>query len=301
LKFEFLLKTNVDLTSNGPIDNIERLCQSLIEKNLEINATEIDYEKAIENKTLRKLPDVLYPLRVRVVNIGEQTTGDFSAELCCGTHARNTQQLENFKIINFQARSDGYYEIDACTSDKASSIATNEKLLEDFYSEIKSTDQSTYAGMHRASVLSTQIELLQQNMIMSYIFMKNLALNMLDYRPSKRKLERELTKYFEDALKSLTDGNCLVYESILFYEQALSAFNKTGYNQDIILFNRFRKVAIVKSVFGNQAIYDRFAGYLNSKNIEYSVIEVNRHCKCFRFTGYFNLKAIVKDFENKKF
>ena len=80
---------------------------------------------------LRKLNDVLYPLELRVVSIGTDWTNfsnsstnntsselnsDYSAELCCGTHAANTSQLEEFVITHFSINGDSSFEIDACTS-----------------------------------------------------------------------------------------------------------------------------------------------------------------------------------------
>ncbi|SYV96531.1 Alanine--tRNA ligase [Mycoplasma putrefaciens] len=65
---------------------------------------------------------------VRVVKFG-----DFSSELCGGTHVDNTSEIEDFIITGLESKGSGLYRIKALTSNKAVSEYLNEqfKLVKD--------------------------------------------------------------------------------------------------------------------------------------------------------------------------
>lgn len=82
------------------ISSIESICAQLIKSSLNIyvaDGVDLNDDNTVLNYPLRKLNDVLYPSKVRVVSIGTywkdfvidknlimETNPDFSAELCCG-------------------------------------------------------------------------------------------------------------------------------------------------------------------------------------------------------------------------
>jgi alanyl-tRNA synthetase len=126
-RFEFKFYKTFTKPTLSDLKNIETYCNDLIGKELPIYTVESVYlekemhknENGLLNYPVRKLNDILYPKSVRVVSIGQvwkefssQTytnSNDFSAELCCGTHATNTNQLRNVVLSHFNVVGDSSY------------------------------------------------------------------------------------------------------------------------------------------------------------------------------------------------
>lgn len=114
-KFEFSFSEILDKPTSSDINSIQAILKNLIEQELPIYTTETsDLESDLAKfpkVPLRRLKDVLYPLKVRVVSVGApwqdhvdgKESEDFSAELCCGSHATNTNQLKEIVIRSFSA------------------------------------------------------------------------------------------------------------------------------------------------------------------------------------------------------
>ncbi|QTX02667.1 alanyl-tRNA synthetase [Candidatus Phytoplasma luffae] len=64
------------------------------------------------NQKIPLLSNKIYPEIVRVVRIG-----DFSIQLCGGTHAKNTSELKRFFILNYKVIGSGVYRIEASSGD----------------------------------------------------------------------------------------------------------------------------------------------------------------------------------------
>lgn len=116
LKFEFSFSEILDKPTSSDIGSIQAILRNLIEQELPIYTCEtasLESDLAMcEQTPLRRLKDVLYPLKVRVVSVGApwqsfvqlgNERDDFSAELCCGSHANNTKQLKEIVIRSFSA------------------------------------------------------------------------------------------------------------------------------------------------------------------------------------------------------
>ncbi len=133
LKFEFTFNQSLRQPNLTDIKSIEGICQDLINKSLNIYTSDTIRNNLDEiklNYPVRKLKDVLYPLDLRIVSIGIswsdftgknikselESASDYSAELCCGTHASNTNQLKQFVITHLNVNGDSTFEIDALTS-----------------------------------------------------------------------------------------------------------------------------------------------------------------------------------------
>ena len=267
LKFEFLLnRKKLDKPDKNDMKSIEAICKNIVDKGLPIYESKVDLD-VIDLKSnqqpVRRLRDVLYPRNVRVVSIGEKldylldssktssslNTDYYSSELCCGTHAVNTKQLENFKIIDFTLSGDAYYEIEACTSQKAVEIEENEKKVEKIYEKIAKLDQQSNSGLHEIAKTSIEIELLTKKLQLSYFYRLQLKENLDKYRPSKHKLQKILSKHFEDQIKlnSNTNKQFIAFDSVLSVDQIVSCINQVKQLPSItILNNEFRKTLIIK-------------------------------------------------------
>ena len=94
-----------------------------------------------------------YPDRVRVVSMG-----DFSRELCGGTHLTNTGQVGMFKIVAEEPVAKGVRRLVAYTGEKAiEEIRKKEELLKELMSELKVSS----AGDLLRKVQTMQAELKQ--------------------------------------------------------------------------------------------------------------------------------------------
>ena len=132
-KLEFKFGESLIKPSLEDVKGIEQICQDSIGKSLRIytsdNVPLTEEVHAGLKYPLRKLNDVLYPKNVRVVSIGAEWKAfldkkavqneDSYAELCCGTHASNTNELKSIAISRLNIVGDSSYEIEASTSDFA--------------------------------------------------------------------------------------------------------------------------------------------------------------------------------------
>lgn len=110
LRFDFT--HNKGLTPQE-IAEVERLVNEQISKGVEVRAESMPHKDAI-SKGAMALFGEKYGDEVRVL-----TMGDFSCELCGGTHVKNTSQIRVFKIVSEGGVSSGVRRIEALTADEA--------------------------------------------------------------------------------------------------------------------------------------------------------------------------------------
>jgi len=105
LRFDFSHFSNIDA---GTLKEIENLANERIRMNNEIIVQEnVEYKKAIKNGATAFFEDK-YGDFVRVVSIG-----DFSTELCGGTHIENTGQIGSLYVSSESSISSGIRRIEA--------------------------------------------------------------------------------------------------------------------------------------------------------------------------------------------
>ncbi len=107
-----------DYTHNKPlssdeIEQVEELVNREISLAVQVSATEMEQKKALEAGAMALFGEK-YGDRVRVVQMG-----DFSTELCGGTHVENTAMIRAFKIVSDGGVSAGVRRIEALTGDHA--------------------------------------------------------------------------------------------------------------------------------------------------------------------------------------
>lgn len=157
-----------------------------------------------------------------------------SAELCCGTHATNTKQLDRLLVSSFSSVGDSSFEIDAITSSKATRAAQNDERLlalldqmRQLYtnkahptataaaSKKKTNAHELYADLHALAVKSLQIDSIvntqqhqqqeaenveqskSKGVAVSYLTMQHVLKEAAKYRPSKFGLQNALKKLLE--------------------------------------------------------------------------------------------------------
>lgn len=110
LHFDFNYNKKIDQIF---LEDIEKKVNEKIFEKLDINVVDMDIEEA-KKSNVKMFFSEKYGKIVRVVKIG-----NYSTELCCGTHAKNTRDIGIFKIISEESVASGIRRITAVTSEKA--------------------------------------------------------------------------------------------------------------------------------------------------------------------------------------
>lgn len=128
LRFDF---NHYRALSQKEIDEVEKLVNKKIEENIVLNIDFMNYLDALK-KGAMALFEGKYGETVRVIKIGE-----FSVELCGGTHVKSTGDIGFFKIIKEESSSSNIRRIEALVGDKAVEwVQSREKLLSDICEEL---------------------------------------------------------------------------------------------------------------------------------------------------------------------
>jgi len=107
LRFDF---THFAKVEAAQLDQIEKICNELIEKSANVSIEYMALDKA-KSLGATALFDEKYGDIVRVVGMG-----DFSLELCGGCHVHNTAEIGLFKIISEESIGSGIRRITACVN-----------------------------------------------------------------------------------------------------------------------------------------------------------------------------------------
>jgi len=111
LRFDF---SHFEAVSSQQIREIERLVNQQVRLNTAIQTEIMDIDAA-KKKGAMALFGEKYSRQVRVLSMG----GDFSIELCGGTHASRTGDIGLFKILSEQGIASGVRRIEAITGENA--------------------------------------------------------------------------------------------------------------------------------------------------------------------------------------
>ena len=108
LRFDF---AHFQPMTEEEIEKVEKLVNEKIQEALPVTTQVMDIEEAKKSGAMA-LFDEKYSEKVRVVSIG-----DFSKELCGGTHVANTSMITAFKIVSESGIAAGVRRIEALTGD----------------------------------------------------------------------------------------------------------------------------------------------------------------------------------------
>ena len=108
LRFDF---NHFEKLTNEQLEKVEDTVNSVILDQFDITTEYLELEEAKKNSKIKMFFGDKYGDIVRVVNVGE-----FSSELCGGTHIKNTSEIGIFKIISESSIAAGVRRIEAVTS-----------------------------------------------------------------------------------------------------------------------------------------------------------------------------------------
>lgn len=131
LRFDF---THYQALSAAEIVEIEDLVNREILKNEKVNTDLMSIEEAMRTGAMALFGEK-YGSKVRVLSVGR---GEFSRELCGGTHVRATGDIGSFKIVADEAIASGVRRIRAVTgTDAFARFREDEKLIADSLQVLK--------------------------------------------------------------------------------------------------------------------------------------------------------------------
>ena len=98
---------------DNEVEQVEQLVNEQVQANVVVSPSEMDLQDALQSGAMALFGEK-YGDRVRVIRIG-----DFSTELCGGTHLDATGQIGLFKVVNEGAVASGVRRIEAVTGEDA--------------------------------------------------------------------------------------------------------------------------------------------------------------------------------------
>jgi alanyl-tRNA synthetase len=150
LRFDFSHQGPVGV---GDLTTIEEEINARIRENAEVTTEEMAYDDAIKAGALAFFGDK-YGDIVRVVRMG-----DFSVELCGGTHVNRTGDVGFFKLESESGVAAGVRRIEAFTGQGAlEAIRRREKLLEEIGSHLGARDAQALERLERLLAREKELE-----------------------------------------------------------------------------------------------------------------------------------------------
>ncbi|CAL4043469.1 Alanine--tRNA ligase [Buchnera aphidicola (Anoecia corni)] len=170
LRFDFV---NIEILDSEKISILERLINEKIRENICIKTKIVKFNN-INKENVILLPNLKYSTNVRVLSIG-----DFSKELCGGTHVNYTGEIGTFKITNVSNVGAGISRIEAVTG--------NQAILD---MQIKNNILKKIAGFLKTNVNNIEkkiIQLIKNNFELEKIHEENINKKI-------KKISRQLIK-----------------------------------------------------------------------------------------------------------
>lgn len=127
------------------LKEIEKIINDAVLKGFDVTIKEMSYEDVKQNKDIKQLFGEKYSNTVRMVSVG-----DFSKELCGGTHIKNTREIGLFRITKESSVASGVRRIEAVTAGAALNFMyEKEALLTDLCKGIGAPEAKVMDGLNK--------------------------------------------------------------------------------------------------------------------------------------------------------
>jgi alanyl-tRNA synthetase len=197
LRFDF---THYEGLTDAQLSEVEHTVNRVIDEFRPVNTVIMTQSEAKENGAIA-LFDEKYGDTVRVVSVG-----DFSMELCGGTHVENSGQIGAFKITSEASVSSGTRRIEAITgSGVLAPFLQNKAIIADIANALKSRPENV---TDRVNALLGEVQALKKEA--AELKKASMADSLSDIIGSAEKLKKGLfiTKVFEDLGADELRGIC---------------------------------------------------------------------------------------------
>jgi alanyl-tRNA synthetase len=150
LRFDFNYTGKI---ADADLQTIEEEVNARIRENAEVLSEEMAYDDAIKAGALAFFGDK-YGDRVRVLRIG-----DFSVELCGGTHVARTGEIGVFRLDSESGIAAGVRRIEALTGQGAvESIRAHERILDEIGNQLRAKDALALERLQRLLAREKELE-----------------------------------------------------------------------------------------------------------------------------------------------
>ena len=175
LRFDF---SHPQALKQEEMKEIESQVNKVIDDDIATEIFETSFDEAIDLGALAFFGDK-YGDKVRVLKIG----GDYSIELCGGTHVQSTSQIEKFKIISESSISSGVRRIEAVTGSVANLLIDEEKnelnvIANSFGVTIENLSEKIKEHKNSIKEIQSKLKILEKNNNSNLI--KYFELNFID-------------------------------------------------------------------------------------------------------------------------
>ena len=214
LRFDF---KHFEALSKDQLILIESIVNQNILKFLEVRTLEMDIESARKTGAMALFGEK-YKELVRVVTIG-----DYSVELCGGTHVQNTGQIGAFKIVSENGVAAGIRRIEAITgSEIYRQLITADSIIANISDTIKTTKENLlhkiYSILDENKSMRKELELsLNQEILENVDEIIKSSIIKNDIKIASRKfdhLDIGQLRNLSDSIKAKTTGIILVLATI---------------------------------------------------------------------------------------
>ncbi len=151
LRFDF---SHFQAMTAEELEKVESIVNDKIRRFLDVNTEVMDVKEAVKSGAMA-LFDEKYGDKVRVVSIG-----DYSRELCGGTHVKNSGQIGAFKILSESGIAAGVRRIEAVTGQGVLRRLNEEDGVIDRTAAVLKTNRDNLAD--RAAVVTEEIKSLKK-------------------------------------------------------------------------------------------------------------------------------------------
>lgn len=174
--------------TDDQIKKIENIVNFQIRNNLIVKDCVIPFD-TVQQQRVKYLPNEKYENDVRVLTIG-----NFSKELCCGTHVKRTGDIGIFHIINESSIAQGIRRIECVTGEQA------------LYKI-----QSNYDQIKQSSLL---LKITDNNLYKKIIFLNNYTKNLeSELQKFKNKYVMQTMFFLEKKILKINNINILIVET----------------------------------------------------------------------------------------